>query len=82
MQVLRFILGLLIAVGVLFMGLFAFVAVAVVGLIALVVQSVRRRSAAGAGPTRHDPPGRRRQEPAGAEIIDIVATESPPEQLR
>ena len=82
MQVLRLILGLVIAVGVLFLGLFAFVAVAVVGVIALVVQAVRRRKSgghagAGRGPIR---PHRREAEEAG--VIDIVATETPADRLR
>jgi hypothetical protein len=82
MQVLRLILGLVIAVGVFFLGLFAFVAVAVVGVIALIVQTVRRRKSGGNAGTRRDPFRSQGREATEAGVIDIVATETPADRLR
>jgi len=82
MQVLRLILGLLIAVGAMFVGLFAFVAVAVVGVIAVLVQAVRRRNSGGRASAGRGPHRSQRHAAAEAGVIDIVATETPTDRLR
>ena len=78
MRVLRFLLAVLVAAVALAAGFVFFAAVVVVGLAAFLVQLFWRRSRAGRSPGGAGP-APVRPAAAGEDVIDIHATEVPPD---